>query len=76
MIGMTRSDLFSNCDDGAFFFLLLQTNPLWGTENVSSDSGNVKIYLIYLFIYFTENTHVQSFVVVRGAVAPPLAEWR
>lgn len=56
-----------------FFSIIIKTNPLWGTENVSSDVGNVKIYLIF---FFTENTRVQSFVVVRGAVAPSLAEWR
>lgn len=81
MIGMTRGDLSSNCDDKAVFFCFFkfQADPLRGKENISSDLWERKD--LSDFFSLAENTHILFwvlffFVIVRSAVAPSLTEWR
>lgn len=72
MIGMTCRDLFSNCDDVAFFYISSQSSAgkrkrlirLWECKDLSD------------FFSPPENTHMQSFVIVHSAVALSLTEWR
>lgn len=54
MIGMTRADLFSNCDDGAFF-KKFQANPLRGEREEGVRKRLVRLWEckeLSDFIYF------------------------